>query len=155
MARSSKDIQLSELKDMIAQLNMTIKTLNDTIARQQSENYNLKAELAWFRQKLFGSSSERRMDDIAGQMSLFENQEEEKPVELIEPEVVEQPKKSRKKKPTLAEQFKDIPTRQVTVNTKTEKKPSIRAQLAQDKEALKAAPKKAAQKEKKQDLERS
>lgn len=38
---------------------------------------------------------------------------------------------------------------------KTEKKPSIRAQLAQDKEALKAAPKKAAQKEKKQDLERS
>lgn len=117
MARSSKDIQLSELKDMIAQLNMTIKTLNDIITKQQSENDNLKAELAWFRQKLFGSSSERRMDDIAGQMSLFENQEEEKPVELIEPEVVEQPKKSRKKKPTLAEQFKDIPTRQVTVNT--------------------------------------
>ena len=118
MARSSKDIQLSELKDMIAQLNMTIKTLNETIARQQSENDNLKAELAWFRQKLFGSSSERRMDDIAEQMSLFENlPEEEKPVELIEPEVVEQPKKSCKKKPTLAEQFKDIPTRQVTVNT--------------------------------------
>lgn len=38
---------------------------------------------------------------------------------------------------------------------KTEKKPSIRAQLAQDKEALKAAPKKAAEKSKKQDLERS
>lgn len=117
MARSSKDIQLSELKDMISQLNMTIKTLNDTIARQQSENDNLKAELAWFRQKLFGSSSERRIDDIAGQMSLFENPEEEKPVELIEPEVVKPSKKSRKKKPTLAEQFKDIPTRQVTVNT--------------------------------------
>ena len=98
MARSSKDIQLSELKDMISQLNMTIKTLNDTIARQQSENDNLKAELAWFRQKLFGSSSERRIDDIAGQMSLFENlPEEDKPVELIEPEVVEQPKKSRKR----------------------------------------------------------
>jgi len=39
--------------------------------------------------------------------------------------------------------------------TKTEKKPSIRAQLAQDKEALKNAPKKAAEKTKKQDLERS
>ena len=38
---------------------------------------------------------------------------------------------------------------------KTEKKPSIRAQLAQDKEALKNAPKKAAEKSKKQDLERS
>ena len=38
---------------------------------------------------------------------------------------------------------------------KTEKKPSIRAQLAQDKEALKNAPKKAAEKTKKQDLEMS
>ena len=37
---------------------------------------------------------------------------------------------------------------------KTEKKPSIRAQLAQDKEALKNAPKKAAEKTKKQGLER-
>lgn len=66
MARSSKNILLSELKDMISHLNMTIKTLNETIARQQSKNDNLKAELAWFRQKLFGSSSKRRMDYIAG-----------------------------------------------------------------------------------------
>ena len=118
MARSSKDIQLSELKDMIAQLNTTIKTLNDTIARQQSENDNLKAELAWFRQKMFGSSSERRIDDLSGQLSLFDTpSENEKPVELIEPEIVEQPKKSRKKKPTLKEQFRDIPTRQVPVDT--------------------------------------
>lgn len=72
MARSSKEIQLSELKDIIAQLNMTIKDLNDTIARQQSENDNLKAELAWFRQNMFGSSSERRTDDIYGQLSLFD-----------------------------------------------------------------------------------
>lgn len=118
MARSSKDIQLSELKNMIAQLNMTIKTLNDTIAQQQSENDNLKAELAWFRQKMFGSSSERRTDDLSGQLSLFDTPfEDEQPVELIEPEIVEQPKKSRKKKPTLKEQFKDIPTRQVPVDT--------------------------------------
>ena len=66
MTKSSRDIQLSELKDMIAQLNLTIKTLNDIIARQQSENDNLKAELAWFRQKMFGFSSERRADGIAG-----------------------------------------------------------------------------------------
>lgn len=118
MVGSSRDIQLLELKDMVAQLNTTIKTLNDTIARQQSENDNLKAELAWFRQKMFGSSSERRTDDIAGQLSLFDTpSEEEKPIELIEPEIVEQPKKSRRKKPTLKEQFKDIPTRQVLVDT--------------------------------------
>ena len=41
MANSSKDIQLAELKDLISQLNMTIKTLNDTIARRQAENDNL------------------------------------------------------------------------------------------------------------------
>ena len=118
MAAGSRDIQLTELKDMISELNMTIKTLNNTIARQQSENDNLKAELAWFRQKLFGTSSERRTDDVAGQLSLFESlPEEEKPIELIEPEVVELPRKPRKKKPTLKEQFESIPTRQVVTDT--------------------------------------
>jgi len=75
---------------MISQLNTTIKTLNETIARQQSENDNLKAELAWFRQKLFGLLSERRVDNIEGQLSLFENlPEDEKPVEIIGPEIME------------------------------------------------------------------
>ena len=122
MAGSSKDIQLIELKDMISQLNTTIKTLNETIARQQAENDNLKSELAWFRQKFFGSSSERRTCDVAGQMSLFGvTPEEEKPVELIEPEVVPAPKRPRKAKPSLEEQFRDIPTRQVVVNTLSDK----------------------------------
>ena len=76
MAKSSKDIQLSELKDMISQLNMTIKTLNETIARQQTENDNLKAEMAWLKQKFFGSSSERRGAPIPGQMGLFNSEED-------------------------------------------------------------------------------
>lgn len=121
MAKSSKDIQLSELKDLISQLNTTIKTLNETIARQQEENDNLKAEMAWLKQKLFGSSSERRFDNFPGQMGLFDN-EEDKPLELIEPEVIETETvtKTRKKKPTLKEQFCDIPTRQVMVDTLTD-----------------------------------
>lgn len=116
MAKSSKDIRLSELKDLISQLNMTIKNLNETIARQQQENDNLKAEIAWLKQKLFGSSSERRAAPIPGQMGLFDG-EEEKPLELIKPEVVLLPKKSRKKKPTLKEQFENLPTKQVPVDT--------------------------------------
>lgn len=121
MAKSSKDIQLVELKDMISQLNTTIKMLNETIAKQQAENENLKAELAWFRQKMFGSSSERRKDDVAGQLNLFdESVEEDTPVELIEPEIVTPAKKNRKKKPTLAEQFKDIPVRQIMADTLTD-----------------------------------
>ncbi len=50
------------------------------------------------------------------QMKLFDP-EEEKPLELIEPEVVTLPKKARKKKLTLKEQFKTIPSRQVSVET--------------------------------------
>ena len=38
-------------------------------------------------------------------------------IELIEPEIVEQPKKSRRKKSALKEQLKDIPTRQVLIDT--------------------------------------
>ena len=121
MANSSKDIKLIELKDMISELNTTIKTLAEALNKQQAENDNLKAELAWFRQKYFGASSERRVDDVPGQLNLFNNlPDDERPVELIEPEVVSAPKKSRKKKPTLAEQFRDIPIRQVNVDTLTE-----------------------------------
>jgi hypothetical protein len=106
---------------MISQLNMTIKTLNDTISRQQKENDALKAEVAWFRQKMFGSSSERRKDSIDGQLNLFGDADEfEKPVELIEPEVIEVSKKTRKKKPTLEEQFAGIPTRKEFVDTLSE-----------------------------------
>ncbi|MDO4650273.1 MAG: IS66 family transposase [Eubacteriales bacterium] len=119
MPRSSKDIQFTELKDTILQLNTTIKMLNETIAKQQAENDNLRAELAWLKQKLFGSSSERRKDDMAGQLSLFDTQEEEEqpPVETIMPEIVPAEPKKRKKKPTLKEQFEHIPTRQVVVDT--------------------------------------
>ena len=116
MAKSSKDIQLSELKDLISQLNMTIKTLDETISRQQTENDNLKAEMAWLKQKLFGSSSERRVYPFPGQMGLFDS-EEDNPLELIEPEIVSLPKKPQKKKPTLKEQFENLPTRQIPVDT--------------------------------------
>ena len=124
MAAGSRDIQLTELKDMISELNVTIKTLNNTIARQQSENDNLKAELAWFRQKLFGTSSERRTDDVAGQLSLFESlPEEEKPVELIEPEIVELPRKPRKRNQLLRSSLKVyLPDRSLQIRYLMKKK---------------------------------
>lgn len=58
MAKSRSEVQLLELKDMISQLNTTIQMLNETIRRQQEENDELKSQLAWFRQKMFASSSE-------------------------------------------------------------------------------------------------
>lgn len=128
MANSSKDIQLIELKDIISELNTTIKTLTEALNKQQDENDNLKAKLAWFRQKYFGASSERRVNDVAGQLNLFGNlTEDEKPMELIELEVVPAPKKSRKKKPTLAEQFTNIPTRQINVDTLTKEEKHVQS----------------------------
>lgn len=117
MATNGKDLQFMELKDIISQLNTTIKTLNDTIARQQTEMEKLQSEVAWFKHKYFGSSSERIVD-FPGQLNMFdESIEEEPPVEFIEPEVVAVMKKTRKKKSTLEEQFKDIPTRKVYVDS--------------------------------------
>lgn len=46
MANSSKDIQLIELKNMISQLNTTIKALVEALNKQHAENDNLKSELA-------------------------------------------------------------------------------------------------------------
>ena len=81
MASSAKDIQFKELKDTISQLNTTIRTQNDLIvslqkmleernAKDDEKNRiisNLQAQLEYFKQKLFGSSSERR-SDMPGQL---------------------------------------------------------------------------------------
>ena len=75
MASGTKDIQFRELKDTISQLNITIRTQNDRITSLQKllEDRNakddekdriisnLQAQLEYFMQKLFGSSSERRV----------------------------------------------------------------------------------------------
>lgn len=120
MTTSKTDLQLFELKDMISQLNTTIKMLNDTIAKQQLENEKLQSEVAWFKHKFFGASSER-MVGYPGQLNLFDEiREDEPPIEFIEPEIVPITKKSRKKKPTLEQQFKDIPSREVLVDTLSE-----------------------------------
>ena len=84
MASSAKDIQSDELKDTIPQLNTTIRTQNDLIvslqkmleernAKDDEKDRiisNLQAQLEYFKQKLFGSSSEQR-SDMPGQLNLF------------------------------------------------------------------------------------
>lgn len=119
MANNSRDIQLIELRDMVSQLNITIKMLNETLAKNAEEMEKLRAENAWFKNKLFGSSSEK-IQDFPGQLSLFDEAEDEKPVELIEPETVEIKSHKRRKKPSLAEQFQYIETRKVYVDTLSE-----------------------------------
>ncbi|MRN26495.1 IS66 family transposase, partial [Romboutsia ilealis] len=73
MASSAKDIQLRELKDTILQLNTMvseqtelIKSLRLMIDAKSSREKALQEQVDYLTQKLFGSSSERRSNDISG-----------------------------------------------------------------------------------------
>lgn len=139
MAAGAKDIQFKELKDTISQLNTTIqaqnqlilslqKTLDDRNAKDDEKDQiiaNLQAQLEYFKQKLFGSSSER-MTNLPGQLSLFETGEDdgEKLPEIIEPEIIDvsSHKRERKPKMTYDEQFANLPSRQVLVDTLSDEK---------------------------------
>ena len=89
MVRSSKDIQLLELKDTIAQLNNLISSLQKTIDNLNLQLANKDAELNYFKSKLFGSSSERFKTPIPGQLSLFEELNDDRTPELIEAEDIQ------------------------------------------------------------------
>lgn len=114
MAANAKDIQFKELKGTISQLNTTIRTQNDLIlslqkmleernAKDDEKDRmiaNLQAQLEYFKQKLFGSSSERR-HDLPGQMNLFSDTtaEEEPAPEPIEAEFMGLKTVKKKRKP--------------------------------------------------------
>ena len=137
MASGAKDIQFRELKDTISQLNMTIRTQNDLIislqkmleernAKDDEKDRiisNLQAQLEYFKQKLFGSSSERR-SDLPGQLSFFSGSGsgEEPLPELIEPEFIEvkTSKQERKPKADYDEMFANLPIHYEEVNTLSE-----------------------------------
>ena len=121
MADSSKDIQLRELKDMIHDLQKMIKTLQATVdaanKREEAltqERDNLKEEVDLLRKKLFGTSSEKRVLDIPGQLNFFNEAElEQDPalaqMEELEASSSEKTPKKRKTRATDAERFKGIP----------------------------------------------
>ena len=121
MADSSKDIQLRELKDMIHDLQKMIKTLQAVVdaanKREEAltqERDNLKEEVDLLRKKLFGTSSEKRVLDIPGQLNFFNEAElEQDPalaqVEELEASSSEKTPKKRKARATDAERFKGIP----------------------------------------------
>ena len=121
MADSSKDIQLRELKDMIHDLQKMIKTLQAVVdaanKREEAltqERDNLKEEVDLLRKKLFGTSSEKRVLDIPGQLNFFNEAELEQDPALVQMEELEassseKTPKKRKARATDAERFKGIP----------------------------------------------
>jgi len=126
MPRSAKDIQLAELKDTILQLNelirtqtQTMETLQKTIDHLQQELANKNSELDYLKAKLFGSSSERSKMPFPGQIGLFDAEGDDRVPEIIVPEEIEVPahKRSRKPKAAYEEQFGNLPSRQVPLDS--------------------------------------
>ena len=146
MARDTKELQFRELKDTISQLNITIvaqtqliaslqKSLdaaNEREAEQSKQLAAFKEQIDFLTKKLFGTSSERRMDDMEGQLHLFNE------AEILQKEVVMIPDiestvkaHTRKAKTTLEEKIKGIPVEEILVDLSEEEKtcPQCNTQL--------------------------
>ena len=116
MAVSAKDSKLLEQKDLISQLNTTIAAQTELIQSLKKDHeadreqiQNLLAQVDYLTKKLFGTSSEK-MKDVEGQLNLFDEAEQEADVDLKAP-AIKVPEHTRKKKRTLEELFKGVPSR--------------------------------------------
>ena len=121
MASSAKDIQLRELKDTILQLNTMvseqtelIKSLRLMIDEKSSREKALQEQVDYLTQKLFGSSSERRSNDIPGQQNLFDEAEIEQAPSLLEEENVSR-EHTRKKKAAHDDLFNGLKVEKVVI----------------------------------------
>ena len=120
-ASSAKDIQLRKLRDTVLQLKMMISEQTELIKsfrlifdEKSSHEKALQEQVDYLTQKNFGSSSERRSDDIPGQQNLFDEAEVEQDPSLLEEETVIR-KHTRKKKATYKELFKGLKVERVGI----------------------------------------
>ena len=119
MAKSQKDARLMEYKDIISQLNMTVKSQNeiilslrDTIASNQEQMRTMTEQIEYLTKKLFGTSSEKTKN-LEGQYNLFDEAEQEAiPVDETETAgSVPVKEHTRKPKSRQADVFKGVPSR--------------------------------------------
>lgn len=125
MAQNAKDIQLRDLKDLTNELRETNRLLKKMLEESQKreeelkqERDNLKGQIDYLTKKLFGSSSEKGIGQIPGQMDLFNeveasadpSLEEEDAKDATEENQEEVSKKGpRKKRSTDKERYKGVP----------------------------------------------
>lgn len=122
MATTSRDLQMCELKDTIAEQRQLIDTLRVALDSSTTQSKvltqqisNLNEQLEFLKKKLFGTSSERRNSQVDGQVNLFNEAEFEATDKAIEP-IIEETNvvaHKRKAKTTLVEKLKGIPVEQV------------------------------------------
>ena len=105
---------IHDLQKMIKTLQAIVDAANKREEALTQERDNLKEEVDLLRKKLFGTSSEKRVLDIPGQLNFFNEAElEQDPalaqVEELEASSSEKTPKKRKARATDAERFKGIP----------------------------------------------
>ena len=138
MAQNAKDIQLRELKDLLRELRETNEILRKTLEETQKEKAvllqerdNFKEQVDYLTKKLFGSSSEKGVCEIPGQMNLFNEAESEIDPSAEEGDVLaaaEQPQqtnpgsKAKKKRSTNEERLKGIPVKKVYLEPPTDER---------------------------------
>ena len=128
MAKDSRDRQLIELKDTIKELHSTIKSLNALIEAANKREQVLQEQIDFLTKKLFGKSSEKRNNDIEGQLgffSLFNEAEVEAEKAVQDPseeEFVTIPQHKRKKKTTMADKFASLPKEKVYLDVDEDKR---------------------------------
>ena len=112
MASGAQELQLRELKDTVSQLKTMIseqteliRSLREIIDQKTEHEKVLQEQVDYLTKKLFGSSSEKRSADIPGQLSLFDEAEQEA---RPEPEEVIVKEHKRKAKATHDDIFKGV-----------------------------------------------
>ena len=125
MAQNAKDIQLRDLKDLTNELRETNRLLKKMLEESQKreedltqERDNLKGQIDYLTKKLFGSSSEKGIGQIPGQMDLFNEVEASADPSLEEADAKDATEENqedvskkgpRKKRSTDKERYKGVP----------------------------------------------
>lgn len=125
MTSNSRDLQFRELKDTIKEQNAKIDSLIALLEAANKREQVLQEQIDFLTKKLFGKSSEKRSDDIEGQLSLFNEAEVEAAKSEPDPseeEFITIEKHTRKKKSSAADKFANLPVETVLLDVDEDKR---------------------------------
>ena len=130
LAKDLRDRQLIELKDTIKEQSNKIDSLISLLeAANKREEEHIKREqvlqeqIDFLTKKLFGKSSEKRNNDIEGQLNLFNEAEaEQTDPDPSEEEFITVEKHTRKKKATNEDKYGHLPVEEVLLDVDEDKR---------------------------------
>lgn len=111
--RELKDT-ISQLKTMMSDQTELIRSLRLIIEEKTQHEKVLQEQIDYLTKKLFGSSSEKGTKDLQGQLSLFDEAEQEQDLSFPEEELIVK-EYTRKKKATNADTFKGIKINKIVI----------------------------------------